>query len=123
MSLYRPYFTPQEIALLDHTDRQDLTSEIHLLRVLLARVLEACQHAQDLTLPQHTAVVSALSRAGLSLARLVRVQAELHNPLEDLWNAIEQGEYLARQSLGVYDYLSHPSPAMPPSSRSLKSEV
>ncbi len=111
MSLYRQYFTPQEIGLLDHTERDDLTSEINLLRVLLARVLQACQAAKDLALQQHTAVVSAFSRAGLSLARLVRVQAELHNPLEALLKAIEQGEHLARQSLGVYDYLSHSAPA------------
>ncbi len=110
-SLYRQYFTPQEIALLDHTQRNDLTSEINLLRVLMARVLEACQHAKELTLKQHAAIVAAFSHAGLSLARLVRVQAELHNPLDALWKAIEQGEHLARQALGVYDYLSQPAPA------------
>ncbi len=110
-SLYRQYFTPAEIARLDQTERQDLTSEINLLRVLLARVLEACQHAKDLSLKQHTAIVSVFSHAGLSLARLVRVQAELHHPLDDLWQAIEQGEHLARQALGVYDYLSPRSAA------------
>ncbi len=109
-SLYRQYFTPQEIARLDQTERQDLTSEIHLLRVLLARVLEACQHAKDLTLRQHTALVSVFSHAGLSVARLVRVQAALHHPLDELWQAIEQGQHLARQALGIYDYLS-PRPA------------
>ncbi len=110
-SLYRQYFTPAEIARLDQTDRNDLTSEINLLRVLLARVLEAAQKAKELSLKQHTHIVSAFSHAGISLARLVRVQAELHHPLDALWQAIEQGEHLARQSLGVYDYLSHPSPA------------
>ncbi len=106
MSLYREYFTPDEIALLDRTDRNDLTSEINLLRVLIARVLEAAQHAKDVSLKQHTAILSAFSRAGLSLARLVRVQAELHNPLDELEKAIEEGEHLARLRRGVYSYLS-----------------
>jgi uncharacterized protein with PhoU and TrkA domain len=109
-SLYRQYFTPDEIALLDNTPRDDLTSEINLLRVLLARVLEASQKAKELTLKQHAAILAAFSKAGTAIARLVRVQAELHNPLDDLMKAIEEGEHLARLRRGVYDYLK-PSPA------------
>lgn len=105
-NIYRQYFTREEIALLDHSDRKDLASEINLLRVLVARILEASQKAKELTIKQHTAILSAFSRAGLSLARLLRVQAELHNPLDDLWKAIEQGEHLARKRHHVYDYLS-----------------
>ena len=109
-SLYRQYFTPDEIALLDATPRNDLTSEINLLRVLQARVLEAAQRAKELTLKQHAAILAAFSRAGIALSRLVRVQAELHNPLDDLWKAIEEGEHIARLRRGVYDYLK-PHPA------------
>ena len=109
-SLYRQYFTAEEIALLDATPRNDLTSEINLLRVLMARVLEAAQHAKELTLKQHAAILAALSRGCTTVGQLVRTQAQLHNPLDDLWKAIEEGEHLARLRLGVYDYLT-PKPA------------
>ena len=111
MSLYRQYFTPAEIARLDATPRDDLTSEINLLRVLFARVLAASQKAKELTLKQRAAIVTAFSRASLALARLVRGQAQLHHPLDDLWKAIEEGEHRARKERGVYTYLSQPTPA------------
>ncbi len=111
MSLYRQYFTPEEIALLDHTDRNDLTSEINLLRVLLARLLEACQHAQDLALKQHTAILAAFSQAGAAIARMVRVQCELHNPLDELRAEIERGKEIGRQRRHVHDYFTNPVPA------------
>jgi hypothetical protein len=109
-SLYRQYFTPEEIYLLDHTDRNDLTSEINLLRILLARLLEAWQKARDLALKQQAAIVTTIARTGQTIARLAKLQAHLHHPLEDLWRAIEQGEHLARQRHHVYDHLS-PQPA------------
>src|SRR5512142_1349130 len=108
-SLYRPYFTPAEIDLLDHTDRQDLMSEINLIRVLIARVLEAAQHAKELTIKEHAAILSAFSHAGLTLARLARVQVEVHNPLDAVMKAIAEGERMARQQHHVFDYLSHTS--------------
>ncbi len=50
MNLYRQYFTAEEIAMLDATPPDDLTSEINLLRVLLARLLAtATQHLRELT--------------------------------------------------------------------------
>ncbi len=106
-SLYRPYFTPEEIYLLDHSDRNDVMSEINLIRVLIARVLEAAQKAKELTLKEHAAILSAFSHAGLTLARLVRLQCELHNPLDAVAKAIEEGERIARARHGVFDYLSH----------------
>ncbi len=105
-SLYRQYFTPEEIDMLDHTPPNDVMSEINLLRVLIARVLEACQKAKEVTIQQHAEIVSAFSHAGLTLARLARLQCELHSPLDALWKAIEAGERIARQQHGVFTYLS-----------------
>ena len=58
MSLYRPYFTPQEIRMLDATQPADLSSEINLLRVLIARVLAARQRLHELALAQHAALLT-----------------------------------------------------------------
>ena len=112
MSLYRQYFTPEEIAMLDATPLDDLTSEINLLRVMLARLFEASQHLRDLALKQQAAMLSAFAATASSIASLTRLQCRLHNPLDDLWKAIEEGEHLARQKLGIYDYLKpRPTPA------------
>ena len=106
MSLYRQYFTPQEIDPLDSSQPDDVTSEISLLRILLARVLEASRSLRELALKQHAAILSAFSRAGATIARLARLQCELHSPLDDLWAAIELGEEQARRHLHVYSYLA-----------------
>ena len=105
-SLYRQYFTPEECALLDATPCDDLSSEINVLRVLIARLLEACHHARELSLEIHAKVLSAFSAAGIVMARLVRLQCQLHHPSDALWAEIAQGEELARQRRGVYSYLS-----------------
>ncbi len=110
MSLYRQYFTPEEIAMLDATPLDDLTSEINLLRVLLARLFEASQRIRALALKQQAAALAAYSATGSVIASLTRLQFRLHNPLDALWQAIERGEHLARQQCHVYSYLS-PAPA------------
>ena len=105
MSLYRPYFTPQEIRMLDATQPTDLSSEINLLRVLIARVLAARQRLHELALAQHAALLATFSAAGLVLAALVRQQCKLHPDL-GIRSQIEEGEELARQRRHVYEYLS-----------------
>ncbi len=110
-SLYRPFFTPEECALLDASSPDDLMSEINLLRILLTRVLAASRNPKELSLAQHAAILGAFSATGLVLARLVSVQCKLHAKASGLWAEIEQGEELARQRLGVYHYLTPPAPA------------
>ncbi len=109
-SLYRPFFTPEECALLDASSPDDLTSEINLLRILLTRVLSASRNPKELSLSQHAAILSAFSATGIVLARLVGLQCKLHAKASGLWAEIEQGEELARQRLGVYNYLTPPAP-------------
>ena len=113
MSLYRQYFTPEEIAMLDATPLDDLTSEINLLRVLLARLLEVSQRIHALALKQQAAMLAAFSATGCVIASLTRLQVRLHNPLDALWQAIAQGERLARQQRHVYSYLSSAAPVPP----------
>ncbi len=111
MSLYRRYFTPEEIALLDATPSDDLTSEIHLLRLLLARLLEAAQRLRQSALEQHAAILGAVCAAGSTLAALLRLQIKLHDPLDEVWAEIQRGKEIGRQRRHVHDYFSQPAPA------------
>ncbi len=113
-SLYREYFTAEERKMLDATPRDDLTSEINLLRVLVARVLEASQQARDLALKQHAAMRAAFSHAGKTIARLVLLQLELHDPMEEYWAKVDEGKNIARQRMGVFDYFKQPIPTPTP---------
>ncbi len=89
-SLYRPYFTPTERALLRTAALDDLSAEIELMRVLLARLLAALQDAPSLNLQAHIDMLCALSTAGLSLARMVRVQSRLSVDPNPLANRLEE---------------------------------
>ncbi len=112
MNLYRQYFTAEEIAMLDATPHDDLTSEINLLRVLLSRALAAAtKHVRDLTLKQHAAILSTFSAAGIVIASLVRLQDKLHPATSGILAEIAAGEEIARQRLHVYSYFSSSSPA------------
>jgi hypothetical protein len=108
-SLYRRYFTPLECAMLDATPPDDLTSEINLLRILLARVLAATQQARQRTLELQANILSAFSHAGIVIASLARLQHRLHEPMSGLWQDIADGIHLARLDRRVYDYLSPPA--------------
>ena len=89
-SLYRPYFTPAERALLRTAALDDLSDEIELMRVLLARLLAALQRAPALNLQANIDMLCALSAACLSLARMVRVQSRLSVNPDPLANQLEE---------------------------------
>ncbi len=112
-SLYREYFSREERKMLDATPRDDLTSEINLMRVFIARVLAASKQARELTLKQHAAMLAGFSAAGKTIARLVLLQLELHDPMDEYWAKVEDGKNIARQRMGVFDYFKSrpPSPA------------
>ncbi len=110
-SPYRPFFTPEECAMLDASSPDDLMSEINLLRILLTRVLDASRRSPTLSLKQHAAILGAFSACGIALAGLVRLQSKLHNKWDDFWAEIELGKSIGRQHLGVLDYFSPPAPA------------
>jgi hypothetical protein len=110
LSLYRRFFTPTECAMLDAVPLDDLSSEINLLRLLLARTLAAMRKTRSLELKTQAAILSAFSGAGIVIARLVRLQIILHSPLDSLWREIEAGKDLARFRRGVFNYFRPPLP-------------
>ena len=109
-SLYRPFFTPAECARLDATPRNDVLSEINLLRILLLRLLAAAHKARALELAAHARLLAAFSHAGIVLARLVRLQLRLHDPVDEIQQEIERGKEIARRRMGVHDYFKPPVP-------------
>ena len=111
-TLYRRYFTPAECALLDAVPLDDLSSEINLLRLLLARTLAAMRKAPSLELKTQAAILGAFSGSGIVIGRLVRLQIILHSPMASLWLEIEAGKDLARLRRGVFDYFRPPLPQL-----------
>jgi hypothetical protein len=110
-SLYRRYFTSDECAMLDATPSDDLTSEIELLRLLLARVLAAAKRKRSISLELHASMLSAFSAAGIVIAALVRLQLKLHLPTDELWREVEAGKEIGRRRRHVYDYFAPPANA------------
>jgi hypothetical protein len=89
--LYRRFFTAEEIRRLDATPADSLASEIHALRLLLARVLAATERIK-LTLKQRLSMLTAFCRVALTLASLVRFEFKQQpapptvlDLLTDLW--------------------------------------
>ena len=109
-SLYRQFFTPAECARLDATPRNDLESEINLLRILLLRLLAAVHKARSLELATQARVLAAFSHGGIQLARMVRLQLRLHDPADEIQQEIERGKEIARRRMGVHDYFKPPLP-------------
>jgi len=110
-SIYRRFFSRAECEMLDATPVDDLTSEINLLRILLARVLASTQRPRDRTIETQARILSAFSAAGIVIASLVRLQHRLHESMGGLWEEVAQGIHLARLDRAVYTYLSPAPPA------------
>lgn len=119
-SIYRQYFTPAECEMLDACASDDLASEINLLRILLTRLLSAARDRRvagsakpvhSLPLKVHAAILGAVSASGLVLARLVRLQLALHDPMDEFRREMERGKNVARMHHHVFDYFTPPAPA------------
>ncbi len=78
---------------------------------MVARVLAASMQARDLALKQHAAMLAAFSAAGKTIGRLVLLQLDLHDPMEEYWAEVERGKNIARQRMGVFDYFKQPIPS------------
>ena len=115
-SLYRPYFTPEECRLLDELARRetgdvpDLSSEINLLRILLARVFARSGKwaaSQPDGPKAHYRLLSAYARAVEVIALLTRLTLQYRDPFAGFREDVELGKDLARLEHGVYDYLKY----------------
>ncbi len=105
--MYREHFTPSEIRLLDATPLNDISSEIHLLRLLLSRLLEAASHAKNLALKDHAAILDAISRASWAMGCLVRLHAHLHDPLPSINAKIAMARIQITLEKGIHELRKH----------------
>jgi hypothetical protein len=77
--LYRQYFTPEECRLLDSCDLDSASSEIDLIRLLIARVLAAARRLR-LTLKHHFSMLVAFCQAAITMAALARIEYKRNPP-------------------------------------------
>jgi hypothetical protein len=80
---YSQYFTSSECELLRIFPAADALSEIHLLRVLVARTLAASRRWGGLDLPAQAALLSALARTAANIAALSRLRVQILSPSDD----------------------------------------
>ena len=83
LGLYSRYFTRSERELLNSFPAADALSEIHLLRVLLARTLAASRRWGGLDLQAQAALLSALGRTAANIAALSRLRGQDPSPSDD----------------------------------------
>ena len=87
--LHQKYFTPAEKQALEAIPADDLTSEIKLLRVLLARCLAIVpRYTGDRKIPPlplklFTSLMLVFSRTANVIGSLVSLQWRMHNPTDE----------------------------------------
>src|SRR5512133_1014145 len=77
VSLYSQFYTPAELAMLDAAPFDDLASEFKLIRVLIRRLLLACQRRRSIKQDLELAVLRAVAGACRTLCRIARFQPRL----------------------------------------------
>ncbi len=109
LSLYDRHFTSTERQALLSTPCNDLSGEINLLKVRLARFLEE----KPVSSEDRMAFMNTISLVAGHLASLVNTQFSECSPLSEIEQAREEGLYLARAELGILDVVEHPGEASP----------
>lgn len=86
--LYRRFFTSTECGRLDSLSDEDGSSEVEMLRVVLARAVSLARTPRPSGWTHHGALLSVFSHAALNLAALVRLQvAAARNAPDPLWDS------------------------------------
>src|SRR5512133_2867446 len=76
-SLYSQFYSPAELAMLDAAPLDDLSSEFKLIRVLIRRLMLACQRRRAIKRDLELAVLRAVAGACRTLCRIARFQPRL----------------------------------------------
>jgi len=82
--LYRKYFTSAEDILLRTIPENDVSSEINLVRICLARYFEFCGNSLPSDLKLQVSALRVISAAASMIASLVHTQIKYHSPNTEL---------------------------------------
>lgn len=104
--LYRKHFTRAEQRALKTMPEKDVTSEVNLLRVMLARFFGLHGNVPTADLKLRLDALRAASFAASMIASLMRTQTRAHNPDLELEREIEEALNSLRMELGILDYLN-----------------
>jgi hypothetical protein len=94
--IYQQYFTPAERRMLDAVPPDDVTSEILLLRVLLARSFSqvprtpASKKRPPITMKFNIDLLATFSRVGIVIGGLVALQNKMHSLKDTVGDIILQ---------------------------------
>jgi hypothetical protein len=81
--IYRRFFTREEIRDLDASAMRGAMSEISILRILMARILEDVRRRTRLDLESRFGILIAFCHAAATIASLARLEARRRGPLPD----------------------------------------
>lgn len=101
-SLYDHLYTPEERQALEATPCNDLSGEIKLLKVRLARFLEAQSGSSD-SFVLNATFMNTVSLVAGHIAYLVNTQLGSLSPLSEIEQARQEGLELARECLGLLE--------------------
>lgn len=88
--LYRKHFTSAEELHLAAIPESDVSSEINLVRICIARYLETHGNSLPADLKSRVCVLHLTGEAASTIGSLVRTQIIVHNPGTELSRAIEE---------------------------------
>ncbi len=109
--LYATVVTPEEAEEIAKIQSTDIEGEIGYLRVMIARLAKIVEEnglqagAKELLSERVIRVLQVLDLKLNTLLRYVKTQAYLKGEPSEYDRQIEEGEFLARKSLDVFNYL------------------
>jgi len=99
--LYRKYFTSAEELRLAPIPENDVSSEINLVRICLARYLESQGNSLPADLKSQVTALHVKGAAASTIVGLIRTQIKAHNPGTELTRVIEEALDEARIELNI----------------------
>jgi len=99
--LYRKHFTSAEELRLAAIPENDVSSEINLLRIWLARYIESHGNSLPADLKTRISALHVTGEAASMIATLIRTQIKAHNPDTELRRAIEEAMHELRMELNL----------------------
>ncbi len=99
--LYRKHFTSAEDLLLRTIPENDVSSEINLVRICLARYFEFYANSLPSDLELQVSALQVTSDAASMIASLVRTQIKFHSPDTELMRELDEALACVRKEMNI----------------------